>query len=267
MHTEALSFDPEAIQRSEDAKSWANQGFAWVMPLSDGMVPFCAVSTWMSNVHPSMNQATTGLITSEHMEVGDAYNHLFKIATDREYARKKYTDHAGFLNLIDSTHFVLTTEHDNIIPPNAVQDLMVSIYTCPDCEEELSDVATNPDWLCPNGHRGLDAVSGLYMTKCDPPMPMAYGNPKNGPDDFRPQSIKKAVENRKTIEVNGIGMGCAIWRKELFKHVSEPWFLTQEGGTQDLYFARKAKEEAGARFGVHCGVRVGHYDIRTRRMY
>lgn len=267
LHEKALGFQPEAVQRFEDSKAWMSQGYTWVMPLSDGMVHMRAVHSWMQNVHPPMNQGSTQLLTTERMEVGEAYNWLFEVATERASAADRITPDEGFLNLNDSLPFVLTTEHDNIIPPDAIKDLMVAIYTCPDCGKGLKDIRQNPDWLCPDGHHGYDAVSGLYMTKCDPPQPMAYGNPANGPDDFTPQSVKQAIADKATIEVNGIAMGCAVWRKGLFAKVSKPWFVTRDGGTQDLYFCKKAKEEAGARFGVNCKVRVGHMDYRTKRCY
>lgn len=130
-------------------------------------------------------------------------------------------------------------------------------------------------WECANGHHGYDAVSGLYFTKGMPPRPMAYGDPANGPDDFRPRSVKDAVEKKMTIEVNGIALGCSLWRKDIFRNLSEPWFETIQtdnmagsgGGTQDLVGCRKAKQELGARFGVNCNVRVGHINFRTGMLY
>jgi hypothetical protein len=65
------------------------------------------------------------------------------------------------------------------------------------------------------------------------------------------------------LEVNGIAMGFAIFRKDIFKQVSKPWFDTASTHTQDIFFCQKAKAEAGARFAVHCGVLVGHLDVNS----
>lgn len=254
------SFKPEAIEAFEKTRAWRNQGFTWLTPLTNQDLYYDVVASWMGHVVPPMNHVTTGQLVTRNIEVGEAYEQLFSIALDRDYAKTKYADES--VNVIDMTRFILTTEHDNIIPQNAVRDLFAALFTCPDCGEEVD----GEEWTCRNGHHGYDAVSGLYMTKSEPPSPMAYGTPANGPDDFRPQSVKAAIEVGKVIEVNGIGMGCALFRKGLFAKVSRPWFKT-EGGTQDLYFCRKAKAEAGARFGVHCGVKVGHFCYRTRRTF
>src|SRR5207245_520911 len=118
---------------------------------------------------------------------------------------------------------------------------------------------------------GLDAVAGLYKTKSEPAMWMAYGDPKDPMLNFRPLEVGEAEEEGRLIEVNGIAMGCTLWRKDLFRKVSKPWFETLTGcesraqrigcHTQDLYFCRKAKLELGpegVRFAVHCGISVGH---------
>lgn len=258
------AFKPESIDAFEATRAWRDQSFTWITPLlSKQDLCYDVVSSWMSCVGPAMNHATSGQIVVQNMEVGEAYNHLFRLATDREYTSSLYPKSEAYVNLIIGTAFVLTTEHDNIIPPNAVKDLMAAIMSCPDCGEEVD----GEEWLCRNGHHGFDVVSGLYFTKTEPGSPMAYGNPANGPDDFKPQSVRDAVAEKRVLEVNGIGMGCAIWRKPLFAKVSQPWFQTGEANTQDLYFCRKAKEEAGARFGVHCGVKVGHFCYKTRRRF
>jgi hypothetical protein len=254
------------LDEYEATKGWRDQSFAWVTPTVGNYVHWDVIDSW-DNLDMPMNQARTGRLRAKDMEVGDAYNYLFKLAIDETEAEKAY--HPEYASLIQSTRFILTTEHDNILPTNAVTGLMAAIYTCPDCGAEISDLEK---WECPEGHHGYDAVSGLYFTKGIPPRPMAYGDPANGPDDFRPRSVKEAVEKKLTLEVNGIAMGCAVWRKDLFRQVSEPWFQTIEkdnmvgvgGGTQDLVFCRKAKEEVvGARFGVNCGVKVGHVNLKT----
>src|SRR5207244_2242742 len=82
-----------------------------------------------------MNQPHTGRHRATQMEVGEAYNYLFRLATDQEFARDHFEE--SYADFITGTRFVLTTEQDNIIPPNAVVDLMASIYTCPDCAEPI----------------------------------------------------------------------------------------------------------------------------------
>jgi hypothetical protein len=253
------------IDAYEETKGWRDQSFAWIIPTAGNFVHWDVVDSW-DNVDMPMNQTRTGRLRSKNMEVGEAYNYLFKLTMEEDVAASKY--HPEYAALVASTRFVFTTEHDNILPTNAITGLMGAIYTCPDCGGEITDT---DEWLCDEGHKGYDAVSGLYFTKGIPPRPMAYGNPKNGPDDFTPQSVKEAVEKKQTIEVNGIGMGCAVWRKDLFKKVSEPWFQTIDkdnmqgigGATQDLHFCKKAKAEADARFGVNCGVKVGHVNLKT----
>lgn len=264
LHDSGVAWKPEVLETFERTKNWLDETVSWIMPLKNGMIHYKVVDSWESIVWP-MNQHRTFRVVVTGMEVAAAYEELVMRATDRDTADKLYGPQGG--DIISSCKFILTTEEDNIIPPNAVEDLFYSLYTCPDCAEEIRA----DTWTCPNGHRGYDAVSGLYFTKTTPPRPMAYGNTANGPNDFRPQSVARAIEGAETIEVNGIAMGCALWRKELFAKVSQPWFQTIREGrkaeTQDLYLCRKAKAEAGARFGVNCGVRVGHIDYATLRVY
>jgi hypothetical protein len=65
-------------------------------------------------------------------------------------------------------------------------------------------------------------------------------------------------------------MGFNLWRISMFKDekLRRPFFKTLTGiegqgvGTQDLYFWGDAKKY-GYRCAIHCGVKVGHYDINT----
>ena len=124
----------------------------------------------------------------------------------------------------------------------------------------------------------FDAVSGLYFTKGDFNMPMAYGDPDTfrttGVLDFKPRNINDALKRGQVMEVNGIAMGCSLYRMDLFREIPKPWFvtlsdMTPEGPkayTQDLYFCERARR-MGKRFGVDMRVKVGHLDINTDFVY
>jgi hypothetical protein len=163
-------------------------------------------------------------------EVGQAYDSLVRgILDNPELSKWKY---------------VLTLEDDMIIPPDAHIRLIESIEDC-----------------------GLDAVGGMYFTKGDTNMPMAYGDPRKTELEFQPRDVREALEAGSVMEVNGIAMGCSLYRMSLFREIEPPWFQTfadvVDGGaqawTQDLYFCRKARAK-GKRFGVDMRVKCGHFD-------
>lgn len=253
-HDAGMAWRPEAIAEYESLKEHRDKSLAWVIA-TRGMYPAVVVDSWDAIQWP-MNQARTPRITAVGMEVGDAYCYLFRLCTDHDYATGKLG--AEYASMLDRVKFVLTTEEDNIIPPTAVNDLFSAIYTCIDCGAEIN----SNTWMCANGHRGLSAVGGLYWTKCLPSRPMAYGDPAVS-DDFRPISVSDAIAEGRVIEVNGLAMGCTLFRKASLRGLSAPWFKTEHGTTQDLYMCKKAKAELGSRFAVHAGVRVGHIDVTT----
>lgn len=207
-----------------------------------GVIHHRVVSTWQSLITP-MNQKRAFLFCAGD-EVGKAYNNLIQaILADPEMSKWKY---------------VMTVEDDNLLPPDAHTRLLDSIEA-------------------PGAN--LDAVSGIYFTKGDLNMPMAYGDPdayrKTGVLDFRPRDIRQALMKSQLIEVNGIAMGCTLYRMDLFRQIAAPWFVTAndwdpEAGvtcnTQDLNFCERAKK-AGKRFAVDCRVRVGHLDTNTGIVY
>jgi hypothetical protein len=110
-------------------------------------------------------------------------------------------------------------------------------------------------------------------------MPMAYGDPdeyaRTGVLDFRPRDVRRALERGSVMPVNGIAMGCSLYRMDLFREIKAPWFVTCAdvipdkgpiGFTQDLYFCEQAVR-AGKRFAVDMRVRVGHLDVQTGVVY
>lgn len=136
--------------------------------------------------------------------------------------------------------YLLTLEEDNTPPPDGLMKLLESIQE-------------------------YDAVSGLYWLKGPSGCPQIWGDPAT--DSFIPQAPVLNTVQR----CNGIGMGFALWRLDMFRNpgfTHGEWFKTcatpDEGGpcTQDLYFWMKAKK-LGYRCAVDTRVRVGHVDVAT----
>lgn len=202
-----------------------------------GMIHYKVVAAH-EGLMPPMNQKRAKMFVAGD-EVGHAYNNMIKnVLANPELSKWKY---------------IMTLEDDNLPPQDAHIRLLESIEFGPK----------------------FDAVSGIYFTKGDWNMPMAYGDPeeyaRTGVLDFKPRDIRDALRHGHLMEVNGIAMGCALWRMDLFRQVPAPWFVTvadvvPEKGpmafTQDLFFCKRAKE-AGKRFAVDMRVKVGHLDINT----
>lgn len=207
---------------------------------SRGMIPDAVVRSWLSLIAP-MNQKRAIMFASGH-EVGAAYNDMIKnILAHPELSKWKY---------------VMTLEDDNIPPPDAHIRLLESI-----------------EW------GNYDAISALYFTKGEVNMPMAYGDPveyeRTGILDFKPRDVRAALAAGQIMKVNGIAMGCGLWRMELFKDISPPWYVTLNDVvpgkgiqcyTQDLSFCEKAVRR-GKRFAVDMRVKVGHMDIASGIIY
>lgn len=205
-----------------------------------GMIHHKVVSSWQNLIAP-MNQKRAIMFASGH-EVGKAYDTLIEnILNHPEFSKWKY---------------ILTLEDDNVQPPDAHIRLIESIE-----------------------YGKFDGISGIYFTKGDINMPMAYGDPeeykRTGVLDFKPRDVRSALNNGNVMEVNGIACGCSLWRMDLFRQVPKPWFVTvadlipNEGVkclTQDLYFCEKAKR-LGKKFAVDFRVKVGHLDTNTEIIY
>jgi hypothetical protein len=206
----------------------------------EGLIASKVVSAWQGLISP-MNQKRAMLFASGH-EVGQAYDAMIKMILEHpELKNWKY---------------VMTLEDDNIPPPDAHIRLLETI-----------------EW------GSYDAVSGLYFTKGEVTMPMAYGDPdeyaRTGALDFRPRDIREALAAGQVMRVNGIAMGCALWRMSLFREIPPPWYVTMNdlipgkgvvGMTQDLAACQKMVL-AGKRLAVDMRVKVGHLDIGSGVVY
>jgi hypothetical protein len=206
-----------------------------------GMINHKVVASWQNLISP-MNQKRA-LMFAAGDEVGVAYNRMIsEIISNPQF---------------NSWRYLLTLEDDNIVPADTHIRL-------------LETIESGPKW---------DAVSAIYFTKGDFNAPMAYGSPeeyeRTGVLDFRPRDIREALAAGECMPVNGIAMGAALWRLDMFRELPAPWFVTcadvvPEKGvqvfTQDLFFCRRARE-AGKRFCVDLRCHVGHLDINSGIVY
>lgn len=213
----------ESIDRITTGGSWKSQRIVVVIPTGD-MVPTRAMVTWWSLMFPPNQPWLRYPVIG--MEVGEAYSSAI------DDGILKHPD-------LKNWEYVLTLEHDSVVYPTAVMDL-------------LRAMEEHPEYA---------AISGLYWTKGEgTSVPQIWGDPSR-PLNFAPQPPRP----NEVVECTGIAMGFALWRMELFKdkRLSRPLFKTKAGtdgfGTQDLAFATEAKKY-GYRFAVDCRVKIGHLD-------
>lgn len=201
-----------------------------------GMIHHKVVSAWQSLIAP-MNQKRAILFASGH-EVGHAYNAMISMILGHPELK--------------TWRYILTLEDDNIPPPDAHIRLLESI-----------------------NFGSYDAISGLYFTKGEVNMPMAYGTPSSGSLDFQPRDVRDALRHGQIMPVNGVAMGCCLWRMELFREIPPPWYVTLNdivpgkgivGMTQDLRLCAEAIK-VGKRFAVDLRVKVGHMDVSSGVIY
>lgn len=141
--------------------------------------------------------------------------------------------------------YLLTVEEDNCPPP----DGLLKLY---------------------EGIEKFDCVAGLYWTKGVAGQPMIYGDPYSMPKNFIPQ-----MPRPETLQpCNGLGMGFNLFKIEMFKKVTPPWFKTVQevvsngarAYTQDLFFFENAGRQ-GYKFACDTRIKVGHYDAENNMMW
>ncbi len=206
---------------------------------------------------------------------GPAGKHLSPIATEFHRARQQLIAPFGF-NLRElyedgkevgearcsavaharelGCEFLFFLDYDVLVPQKALHRLVV-------------DAQNNPD---------IDVFSGVYCVKMEPPVPLIYKDRfGNGafwdwtPGDFLVDGIV------------GCGMGCTLIRLSLFDRLGNsediPWFKTVHDVhpetetnvfvTEDLWFCRRAVEEAGAKIAIDTGILCAHIDPATGVQY
>lgn len=119
----------------------------------------------------------------------------------------------------------------------------------------------------------LPIVSGLYFQRAEPHLPEAWHVGRMGSDplrrtdseDFEMRSLNLAdVGGQRLAEVDAVGAGCLLVRREVFKALDRPFFAANEsrdaGLNEDLNFCLRARE-AGFPVHVDLGVQPTHLGV------
>lgn len=209
--------------------SWKKQRVVQILPSGDSIPAKCALALW--NMYFPPNQPAYRMLALGQ-EVGDAYsNAIEQVIAHPELSQWEY---------------ILTVESDNAPPPDGIVRLIEAM----------------------ENHPELACIGGLYYTKGEGGVPQIWGDPRDPILNFRPQAPDV---NGGLVECCGTGMGFNLWRIKMFKdeRLRRPWFKTLNGsegngvGTQDLHFWGNARP-FGYRCAIHCGVKVGHFDLEGK---
>jgi hypothetical protein len=230
IHNEQMA---KSIERINTTGIWKKQRIVYIIPGGDKI----AAEVYLNHrgiIFPP-NQAMTPIFV-KGAEVGEAFQQSIDIVLSHPE--------------LSQWEYVLTIEHDNIVPQNGVLKLIEALEKYPD----------------------YHAISGLYWTKGENGVPQIWGDIKDPVQNFRPQ----APVPGQVVECWGLGMGFCLYRMEMFKKLAElnvpkPWFRTlgksseDSGGvgTQDLYFWGNIARKNGFRCAVDCDCLVGHFDDKT----
>jgi len=228
------SYDPgehnadltKTLSRLKKDKAYKDLSCIQIVPAFTS-IPTKVVANWLATPTPPNGKYVR--LWAVGMEVGKAFSACIEsVLANQELAKYKY---------------ILTLEHDNVIPPSGIIKLL----------QAMDD---NPEYA---------AIGGLYFTQGPGGQPQIWGDPKDPVLNFRPQMpIPDTIQ-----ECCGTGMGFTCFRLDMFKdeRLRRPWFVTQTDGgvsTQDLYFWGDARKH-GYRCAIDTSIKVGHYDMDGKR--
>lgn len=116
----------------------------------------------------------------------------------------------------------------------------------------------------------VDMISALYFGRCAPHLPVAYVQDTNE----NPYTHYPLVEVPNCLcEVDAVGFGAIMTKRECFERVEDPWFMMQgrngEAIGEDMCFCVHAKQ-AGMRIFLDGQYKLGHFSdkqIVTEKVY
>lgn len=208
--------------------------------LTRGVLPVQVVECILGTL-PEMNQRTAKMLVTGH-SCQSGYNEALRVIlkTDYDNAVKRRP-----------FKYLFVTEDDVLWPGNALHQLYAAMKA--------------------NPH--LDGISGLCWTKQRDGYPMTLGDPNDGDENaYYPQvPLKEGV-----METKSIPLGCSLLKLDIFRDPrwKTPFFredcgLNEEPNgrvTVDVFFCHQARK-LGYRFGVDCGIKVGHRDPITGQVF
>jgi hypothetical protein len=119
-----------------------------------------------------------------------------------------------------------------------------------------SDILPPPETLIKLLERNCPIVSGLYHRRLPPHEPMAFTQGRKGLEPIR-------LKGPTLREVEFVGGGCLLIKREVFEKIPHPWFenrWSKEGyWSEDFDFCRKARE-AGFKIIVDRSVKAQHIE-------
>ena len=127
------------------------------------------------------------------------------------------------------------------------------------------DQAFKPDmlvWLARNGH--LDVLSAVYYGR-QKHLPVVYVRDDNE-SKYSHYTMLTVPPN--VIEVDAVGFGAVLMRREILDKLEEPYFSFKDSG-EDIYFCAHAKEQ-GVKIHVDGRYDIGHMgdpQVVTRQTY
>jgi hypothetical protein len=111
----------------------------------------------------------------------------------------------------------------------------------------------------------IDMISALYFNRNEPYLPVVYVK-DGGPSIYTHYPLVE-VPNC-LCEVDAVGFGAILTKREVFEAVPDPWFKMDQAG-EDMYFCVHAKQ-AGFRLFLDGQYKLGHFSdkkIITERSY
>ncbi len=123
------------------------------------------------------------------------------------------------------------------------------------------DVIIPPDSFFRMASKGVDIISGLYIRRNEPILPVALNDTNPKPTfitDFRPGDV---------FEADLVGAGCLLIHRRVLERMKPPWFEwmvdredlpENQRSSEDFAFCRKAKKEYGFKIYVDSSVQCHH---------
>lgn len=116
------------------------------------------------------------------------------------------------------------------------------------------DHVFNPDMLVYLARHGdKDMVSALYYGRAGRHLPVAYVKDETD-DKYKHFPLIEVPE--KLCEVDAVGFGALLMRRDLLDRLEDPWFAFNSAG-EDIYFCVHAKEQ-GAKVFLDGSYMLGH---------